>query len=92
MRSRRLLLTAVAVITVVVAGTSLIRTVRSFYRLDFPVSWIEEGLVVDEVPTGSSAESAGLSEGDLVIDVDGVGIELRDHAVSRSCERVLRAA
>ena len=78
MRSRRLLLTAVAVITVVVSGTSLIRTVRSFYRLDFPVSWIEEGLVVDEVPTGSSAESAGLIEGDLVVDVDGVGIERLD--------------
>lgn len=59
MRSRRVFLTLVAVVTLVVSGTSMIRTVRSFYRLDFPVSWVEEGLVVAEVPQGSSAEVTG---------------------------------
>jgi PAS domain S-box-containing protein len=78
MLARRLFLTGVAVLTVLVAGTSLIRTVRSFYRLDFPVSWVEEGLVVGEVPPGSSAETAGLMEGDLVVGVDGVAIERLD--------------
>jgi len=75
MIGRRLFLTLVAVLTVVVAGTSLIRTVRSFYRLDFPISWVEEGVVVGEVPGGSSAERAGLVSGDLVVAVDGVPIE-----------------
>jgi len=75
MLKRRLILTVVAAFVVVVAGTSLIRTVRSFYRLDFPVAWVEQGLVVDDVPSGSSAEDAGLAKGDLIVTVDGVSIE-----------------
>jgi PAS domain S-box-containing protein len=71
---RRLLLTLVAVATIVVAGWSLIRTVKSFYRLDFPVRWLEQGVVVDEVPAGSSAAAAGLSRGDVIVAVDGIGI------------------
>ena len=47
MRAQRLFLTLLSLFVVVVSGTSLIRTVRSFYHLDFPVSWVEEGLVVD---------------------------------------------
>jgi signal transduction histidine kinase len=78
MRTRRILLTLIAVFVVIVSGTSLIRTVRSFYRLDFPVSWVEQGLVIDEVPTGSTAEAAGLLEGDTVIEVDGVSVERLD--------------
>jgi signal transduction histidine kinase len=74
MQARRILLTVVAVFVVVVSLTSLIRTVRTFYRLDFPVSWVEEGLVIDEVPAGSSAEAAGLASGDTVVEVDGVPI------------------
>jgi len=75
MLKRRLILTVVAAFVVVVAGTSLIRTVRSFYRLDFPVAWVEQGLVVEDAPSGSSAEDAGLVKGDLIVSVDGVSIE-----------------
>jgi signal transduction histidine kinase len=75
MRAKRLLLTLIAVLVVIVSGTSLIRTVRTFYRLDFPVSWVEGGLVINEVPAGSSAEVAGLAEGDTVMAVDGVSVE-----------------
>ncbi len=75
MLKRRLILNLVAAFVVVVAGTSLIRTVRSFYRLDFPVAWVEQGLVVDDAPLGSSAEDAGLAKGDLIVSVDGVSID-----------------
>jgi len=75
MRARRLFLTLISFFVVVVSGTSLIRTVRSFYHLDFPVSWVEEGLVVDEAPSGSSAGGAGLVKGDLIFRVDGVAID-----------------
>ena len=78
MRARRILLTLIAVFIVIVSGTSLIRTVRSFYRLDFLVSWVEEGLVISEIPTGSTAEAAGLTVGDTVIEVDGVSVERLD--------------
>lgn len=71
---RRLLLTLVASATVVVAGWSLIRTVHSFYRLDFPVRWVESGIVVDEVPPGSSAAAAGLEINDTITAVDGMEI------------------
>jgi len=72
---KRSVLTLIAVATVVVAGWSLITTVRSFYRLDFPVRWLEEGIVVDDVPTGTSAAAAGLRAGDVVLAVDGIEIE-----------------
>jgi two-component system NtrC family sensor kinase len=71
---RRLLLTLIAAATLVVSGTSLIRTVRSFYRLDFSVSWVVEGLVINDVPAGSSAEVAGLQKNTVVESVDGVPI------------------
>ena len=71
---RRLVLTLVALATVVVAGWSLITTVRSFYRLDFPVRWLEQGIVVDQVPPGSSAAAAGLRSGDTIVAVDGIDI------------------
>ncbi len=74
MLSRRLPLTFFALATVVVAGWSLITTVHSFYRLDFPVRWLEVGVVVDEVPTGTSAAAAGLQAGDVVVAVDGIEI------------------
>jgi PAS domain S-box-containing protein len=72
---RRILLLLVFVVTVAVAGTSLIRTIRSFYRLDFPVTWIEEGIRVAEVPGGSSAAAAGLEPGELILAMDGIGVE-----------------
>jgi len=59
---------------VVVAGWSLIRTVHSFYRLDFPVRWVESGIVVDEVPPGSSAAAAGLETNDTIVAVDGMEV------------------
>ncbi len=75
MRRRRVVLTIVTILVIAGAGSSVIRTVRSFYRLDFPVSWVEQGLVVNSVPSGSSAEMAGLAEGDLVVSIDGIPIE-----------------
>ncbi len=78
MRTRRWFLTCVAIVTIAVAGTSVIRTVRSFYRLDFGVSWVRDGLVVDGAPAGSTAAAAGLEPGDTVIRVDGVPIERLD--------------
>lgn len=71
MLGRRIFLTLIAVATVVVAGSSLIRTVSSFFRLDFPYSWLEEGLVVERAPAGSSAAAAGLRAGDVIVSVDG---------------------
>ena len=71
---RRLLLTLVASATVVVAGWSMIRTVHSFYRLDFPVRWVESGIVVDEAPPGSSAAAAGLEINDTIVAVDGIEV------------------
>ena len=74
MLGRRLLLSLVAAATVVVAGSSLLRTVQSFYRLDFSVRWLEQGIVVDQVPTGSSAAAADLRPGDVIETVDGLEI------------------
>jgi two-component system NtrC family sensor kinase len=74
-RGRRALLSLIAVFTVLVAGTSLTRTVRSFYRLDFPVTWDERGLQVDGVPPGSSASAAQLSAGDLILEIDSISID-----------------
>lgn len=68
------MLTLLALATIVVAGWSLITTVRSFFRLDFPVRWIEGGLVVDQVVLGSSASAAGLRSGDVIVEVDGIGV------------------
>ncbi len=81
MQARRIVLTLIAVFVVVVSGASLIRTVRTFYRLDFPVSWVETGLVINDVPAGSSAESAGLRPRDTVIGLDGVALERLDDPV-----------
>ena len=52
----------------------MIRTVHSFYRLDFLVRWVESGIVVDEVPPGSSAAAAGLEINDTIVAVDGMEI------------------
>ena len=61
--------------TVVVSGTSLIRTVRSFYRLDFPATWVERGVRVSAVPPGSSAQDANLAAGELIVAVDGIAVD-----------------
>jgi len=71
---RRLLLTLLALATILVAGGSLITTVRSFYRLDFPISWLEGGLVVDRAQPGTSAAAAGLRSGDVIVEVDGIAV------------------
>jgi two-component system NtrC family sensor kinase len=75
MTLRRAVLVAVAVASFAVAATSAIRTVRSFYQLDFGVTWIAEGIRLDQVLQGSSADQAGLAAGDLIVAVDGVGLE-----------------
>jgi hypothetical protein len=72
--ARRVLLTIVAVLTTAAAGWSLIETVRSFYRLDFPVRWLEDEIVVDEAPPGSSAAIAKLVEGDAIVAIDGLQV------------------
>jgi len=72
---RRIVLLLLALATVVVAGASLIQTIRSFYRLDFTVRWVERGVRVTDIPSGSSAAAAGLEVGDLIVAVDGVAVE-----------------
>ncbi|MCU0304514.1 MAG: ATP-binding protein [Thermoanaerobaculales bacterium] len=92
MRGLRILLTLIAVATIVVAGWSLITTVRSFYRLDFPVRWLSDGLVVDQVAPGTSAAAAGLKPGDAIVAVDGIAVaRLEDPAflLAAGDERVL---
>jgi PAS domain S-box-containing protein len=72
--ARRSLLTVVAVLMIVAAGWSLTKTVRSFYRLDFPVRWLEDVIVIDEAGAGSSAAAAGLAAGDAIVAVDGIDV------------------
>ncbi len=74
MRINRLVCVVITTCTVLVAGTSLIRTVQSFYQVDFPISWVEAGLRVHEVTTHSSGKLAGLTEGDLITAIDGVSV------------------
>jgi PAS domain S-box-containing protein len=69
------MLPLLALVTVTVAGASLIHTIRSFYRLDFTVRWVERGVRVTDIPAGSSAAAAGLEVGDLIVGVDGVAVE-----------------
>lgn len=73
---RRLILTLVALATIVVAGSSLLRTVQSFYRLDFTIRLAEEGIVIEQVPPGSSAAVTNLSPGDVIETVDGLEVAL----------------
>jgi PAS domain S-box-containing protein len=94
---RRILLLLVFIVAVTVAGTSLIRTIRSFYRLDFPVTRIEEGIRVAEVPEASSAHEAGCVAGDLIVAVDGIQVgRLEDPlfamAAGREHQLTLRSA
>jgi PAS domain S-box-containing protein len=74
-RARRIVLTLVALSVLAVVGTSLVRTVRSFYRLDFSVTWEERGILVGEVPAGSSAALSALEPGELIIAVDAIEVE-----------------
>lgn len=60
--------------TVLVAGTSIIRTVQSFYQVDFPITRVEAGLEVDEVTARSTGDLAGLAEDDLITAIDGVSV------------------
>ena len=69
------MLLLLALVTVTIAGASLIHTIRSFYRLDFTVRWVERGVRVTDIPAGSSAAAAGLEVGDLIVGVDGVAVE-----------------
>ncbi len=75
MRFNRLVCAVIAVFSVLVAGTSLIRTVQSFYQVDFSVSWVKEGLRVHGVTNSSTGRLAGLVDGDLITAIDGVPVE-----------------
>jgi len=75
MRVNRLVYAAIAVFSVLVAGTSLIRTVQSFYQVDFRVTWVEAGLRVNEVMPRSTGNLAGLVQGDLITAIDGVSVD-----------------
>jgi PAS domain S-box-containing protein len=78
----------VALLVLAVVGTSLVRTIRSFYRLDFPVTWEERGIQVTEVPAGSSAARSTLEPGDLIIAVDAIAVErLEDPAFALAAGR-----
>jgi two-component system, NtrC family, sensor kinase len=67
----RAVLVVASALVLTVAALSIFRTVRSFFVLDFAVSWMEEGLHVEQVPPGSTAARAGLQDGDLIVAVDG---------------------
>jgi len=73
-RVRRVLLVALAALTLVIAGASLFRTVRSFYRLDFPVRWVEGWIEVEAAPEGSSAQEARLAPGDRIVAIGPVEV------------------
>ena len=75
MRLRRVILIVIAFAAIVVAINSLVHTVRSFFVLDFSVTWVENGILVRTVPPGSSALSASLQVGDRIQSIDGVAIE-----------------
>jgi signal transduction histidine kinase len=70
----RTLAVLLALVTLTVAVTSLVRTARSFYKLDFTVTWMEDGVRVNQVPAGSTAQASGLAEQDLIVAVDGVPV------------------
>ena len=74
MWSRRIFAIVLTAGITFVAGSSLIRTTRGFYRLDFQASWIENGVSVGEVAPGSSGDLAGLEPGDRITTVDGVAV------------------
>jgi hypothetical protein len=73
-RLKRVFLVLIAAFTVWVAVTSLVRTVRGFYRLDFAVTWESDGVVVGATPAGSSAQLADLVVGDRIESVDGTPV------------------
>jgi len=79
--ARRLLGLVVAVAALIVAAASVIRTTRSFYGLDFPVSWLENGLQVGKVVEGTTADSSGLQEGELIVAVDGTAVDTLEDPV-----------
>ncbi len=79
MRINRLVYAVIAVFSVLVAGTSLIRTVQSFYQVDFRVTWVEAGLRVNEVTPGSTGDLAGLVQGDLITAIDGVSVNIYEN-------------
>jgi len=74
MRINRLIYAVIAVFSVLVAGTSLIRTVQSFYQVDFRITWVESGLRVNEVTPRSTGDLAGLIQGDLITAIDGISV------------------
>ncbi len=53
----------------------MIRTVRSFYRLDFPAAWVEQGVRVIGVPEGSSAQEGNLAVDDVIVAMDGIAVD-----------------
>ncbi len=69
--TRRTLLVLVALSALAVAGWSVARTVRTFFTLDFGVTWVTNGVRVELVPPTSTAADAGLRPGDLLVAVDG---------------------
>ncbi len=91
----RLTVAALAAVGLSVAVVSAVHTVRGFFRLDFPVTWVEAGIRVDAAPPGSSGAAAGLAAGDLVVRIDGRALTeverpLRRLAVGRHRIEVVR--
>ncbi len=70
MRFQRILLLLVAATTILISGASTLRTLRSFYQLDFLQTRIEEGLRVEKLDPGSPAAEAGLKNGDIILEID----------------------
>lgn len=71
---RRGLVFALTALIAWVAGSSLIRTTRGFYQLDFQITWLEMSVAIGEVSPGSSGDLAGLRPGDRITTVDGIPI------------------
>jgi len=69
-RFQRLLLLLVAATTIVISGASMLRTLRSFYQLDFRPTRVEDGLRIDTIQPGSQASEAGLTSGDVILSID----------------------
>jgi hypothetical protein len=66
---RRVLWTVLVAGALAVGATSFYHTVAGFFRLDFPAVWVADGIRLEAVPPGSSADRAGLAPGDLIVTI-----------------------
>lgn len=83
MKLQRAFLLLLASTSILIAGASILRTVRGFYQLDFQLSWVEDGVRVEKIRRDSPAAEAGLQPGDFIVGIDGTPItQLEDPVFS----------